>query len=58
MNERDSAKMEEMDDMNKANASGEDGGGDGGEEDTKPATLVEVANVRVASMVRMATVDK
>lgn len=64
MNERDSAKMDEMVEVNKANAAATGGGGGRGdgviasEGDAKPDTLVEVANVRVGSMVRMATVDK
>ncbi|CAM9306840.1 unnamed protein product [Pylaiella littoralis] len=63
VNERDSAKMDEMHEMNKSDNTNGSGGHSSSnttgnmEDDTKPATLVEVANVRVGSMVRMATVD-
>lgn len=61
VNERDTAKLDEMkeadgsggdDQRNSDRTYNEDDG------DAKPAPFVEVANVRVGSMVRMATVDK
>jgi len=64
VNERDSAKLDELkeagssggaDQSDGDRASNED---DGDGDDAKPAPFVEVANVRVSSMVRMATVDK
>ncbi|CAM9306733.1 unnamed protein product [Pylaiella littoralis] len=63
VNERDSAKMDELDEVNKANNTSGSGGHSSSnttgsiDDDTKPAKIVEVANVRVGSMVRMATVD-
>lgn len=53
--------MDEMVEMNKADDAAAGGVRDdaiGSEDDAKPDTFVEVANVRVGSMVRMATVDK
>lgn len=54
VNERDSAKLEEI----KEASSTDDGkdNGDGDEDGLLP--MVEVANRRVGSMVRMATIDK
>ena len=70
MNERDGAKLDEMTEAGDGGGDGdaqsdsgstfneEDGDSDGDGDDAKPAPFVEVANVRVGSMVRMATVDK
>ncbi|CAN0349445.1 unnamed protein product, partial [Scytosiphon promiscuus] len=54
VNERDSAKLDEM---KQASNNGDNGDGDGIEDGDGPLPMVEVANRRVGSMVRMATID-
>ena len=56
MNDRDSAKMDEM----KASGARGDGESDDHTDDGSPpiAPAVEVSTVSVGSMIRMATVDK
>lgn len=55
MNDRDSAKLDEMETAGERDHAG-DNGKDGGSRSVPPA--VEVATVSVGSMIRMATVDK
>lgn len=55
VNDRDRAKLDEM---SGEAGKGESGGGDPDREDTSSVASVEVANVTVGSMIRMATVDK
>lgn len=61
VNERDSAKLDELEEADGGGGDHSDGDrayNDGDGDDAKPAPFVEVANVKVGSMVRMATVDK
>ncbi len=61
VNERDSAKLDELEEADGSGGDDQSDGDsayDGDDGDAKPAPFVEVANVRVGSMVRMATIDK
>ncbi|CAM9841747.1 unnamed protein product, partial [Hapterophycus canaliculatus] len=57
VNERDSAKLDEMKEASGDHNGDGNGSDDGDEDEGKSLAMVEVANRRVGSMVRIATID-